>query len=693
MLRQLSFNVTFVSTGKTMIGNHDFQKGLSAITGPNESGKSMRLEMIRFALWGTKALRSTGASYKNLSVELVFDVSGKTYSILRTKSNAHLFSVSEEAKTPIAIGTSPVNAEVERIFGYNMTVFDTANACLQGEVEALSKMTDAERKRMVDKVIGLDVIDDLIKQLTGEMSGARMVVDNFERNYHADIPEPEMPENYMVSDEVKTFEESTFQLVMDKNRVESKILALNCDYPGEKPEITVTLDLQDLYQKKAEYDLLVKQKESAEKSLFECQEVYRPDNMGDLDADMLGLYLDAQGPEIFNTRVEYEKRLETLRVNLPATSEYDIDQFINLERNLMPTYQKIKEMESHKATCPNCTHEFAILGSSIALMRATLPNNMEALIDAFYASPYSVLKLPKLIADKQNWTVFNMFMEQPEPPRLDGEYHGPRSEVQRKLDQYEAWLHATSAKGDLVKEITQLELQLEAFETDYEKKISTRKSEEDALRVYETNAANYKKFQDYLDETKDWLKNLQGCEEMLRAYRTQHAESVTFEKAVEDWKKKLQDNMLLGVQLEGAKARLTELTSVRKALQDLKPRVKLFLVPSLNRVASNLLSQMTNGQRNLINVNEEFEITVDNQSIDELSGSGKAVANLAIRIGLGTVLTNRVFSVLLADEVDAAMDESRAANTAECLKNLTQTFTQIILVSHQKPEADHQIEL
>ena len=130
-----------------------------------------------------------------------------------------------------------------------------------------------------------------------------------------------------------------------------------------------------------------------------------------------------------------------------------------------------------------------------------------------------------------------------------------------------------------------------------------------------------------------------------------------------------------------------------KALRKLRLRVKEYLVPSLSRVASKLLASMTGGKRVDIDIDEEFNILVDGQSLNTLSGSGKAAANLAIRIGLGQVLTNKVFSVFMADEIDASMDEDRAGFTAECLRSLTQHIGQIVQVSHKHVDADTYIEL
>ena len=66
---------------------------------------------------------------------------------------------------------------------------------------------------------------------------------------------------------------------------------------------------------------------------------------------------------------------------------------------------------------------------------------------------------------------------------------------------------------------------------------------------------------------------------------------------------------------------------------------------------------------------------------------------LSIRLALGQVLTNRVFSVFIADEVDASMDDERAEYTAECLRRLTDLISQVILITHKHPEADQMLEL
>lgn len=121
----------------------------------------------------------------------------------------------------------------------------------------------------------------------------------------------------------------------------------------------------------------------------------------------------------------------------------------------------------------------------------------------------------------------------------------------------------------------------------------------------------------------------------------------------------------------------------------LRGLVKQHLIPSLNRVASHLITGMTGGERQSIVIDEDFDVTVDGQPVDTLSGSGKAVANLALRLGLGQVLTNKVFSIFIGDEIDASLDQDRSENCATTLRAVKDRLSQVILISHKSMPADY----
>ncbi|TGR74333.1 hypothetical protein EN836_33355, partial [Mesorhizobium sp. M1C.F.Ca.ET.193.01.1.1] len=122
MLNRLTYSVTFPSTGKSLSGDFSFQEGFGAITGPNEAGKSVILEMIRYCLFGTRALRGKSDDYKNLKADLTFTAKGETYLVKRTITTARIF----RDETEIANGQKGVNTKVAEILGFGLDVFDTA---------------------------------------------------------------------------------------------------------------------------------------------------------------------------------------------------------------------------------------------------------------------------------------------------------------------------------------------------------------------------------------------------------------------------------------------------------------------------------------------------------------------------------------------------------------------------------------
>jgi len=220
-----------------------------------------------------------------------------------------------------------------------------------------------------------------------------------------------------------------------------------------------------------------------------------------------------------------------------------------------------------------------------------------------------------------------------------------------------------------------------------------RRSYEAALAQYEADLKAWKAYNKGLKKKEARFRELEGVPEKVGHLRQQLRDAQHFETLMSQYRQALEHyeaNLKTHAEI---KAEADSYFAAREAIRKLKVQVKSLLLPSLNRVASALLSQMTGGERWQVVVDDDFNIEIDGQPINTLSGSGKAVANLAIRIALGQILTNRVFSVFIADEVDAAMDSERAANTAQALRRLTDTVNQVVLVTHKSPETDHLIEL
>ena len=122
MFHSLKYSVTFPTTGRTLTNDLEFSEGFAAISGPNESGKSMILEMLRFLLFGTQALRGEAADYKTLKAEGEVTIRSERYRIVRTMKKADLW----RGDMQIATSVSVVNDKIGRLLGFGRSVFDVA---------------------------------------------------------------------------------------------------------------------------------------------------------------------------------------------------------------------------------------------------------------------------------------------------------------------------------------------------------------------------------------------------------------------------------------------------------------------------------------------------------------------------------------------------------------------------------------
>jgi exonuclease SbcC len=567
----------------------EFHKGLTGITGQNESGKSLIVEMVRYALFGTAALRGAATDYKDLHVELDFEVKGQSYSVIRKKGKADLVG--------IATGTKPVNEAIQNLLGYDLLVFDVANACNQGQVEALSNMRPGERKAMVDKTIGLDVLDRVIEFCGVEANVKRKEAAAFERAIF-EPQAPVRPENYRPTSEI---EKELTKATEDLRLYQQAQGALA--HAPQKPERPKSCPVKDklpvLHQKQKDREYIEQQIEVAKGQLRSLRLPYLSEaEINKLEADW------------------HDYTLWTDKHNLLALGENE---------------------------CPECGHCWPYEAERLKLYE-------------------DVVEVPKPAIDKR------VMAEQ----------------------------HALLQNVDLNKEVTERIEALTASLEDHPSQleaISLRRRYETDLANYEVALDSWKQFNAHIEERQQTVARLEGISDRVADLTVEFRNADVYERDKARYDRELhayQQNKSAHQQmLEEAEAYAT----ARKNIQALKIQVKTHLLPSLNKVASLLLNQMTGGERSDVFIDENFDIQIDGQGILTLSGSGKAVANLAIRIALGQILTNRVFSVFLADEVDAAMDDERAVYTADALRRLTDNVGQVVLVTHKSPTTDYMIEL
>ncbi len=694
MLSYLKYKIEFLKpVPKTLTGEHTFTTGLTGIVGPNGKGKSLNLEMIQYGFHGTEALRGKMDGYGKIEVNLIFELKGRMFAVTRTKSNATLtetFMVDGVPKlSALASGTKPVNAKIEELFGYSSDVFRVANVCNQGKIEELGEMKPTQRKQLIDETVGLNVLDDLNSFIDDERKRLNTGIKAIESILVAPVA-PVAPEKILKSVSVKELLDHTRGLQSQRNIIAAAAAAVLIE--PEKHELEADNDkLEDYASSLQRKTDLMTQHSTLATQLLKIPN--RPEKLvTELEPDdsKLEEYQDTLNKaRALETELKVNERgLEKYKWTEPVMSCDEIEAYT--DRNTLVDRWEQKQALINKRVphdCPKCNHHWDDEDPRITTEYADVPEEMPKR-DYTYGE---LIKAENELKAKEAATPIMLHIEElkkqieelkPEvahaniqrilPTRelfqkseMERSYQKQRDEIKTwQLELNEEFTKLGEGQGERIKaiqnarqKVSKYEIQMEA----YKQQLAYKTAQQEELG----------EFSETLDADIQFLDKAYA--EALN-YETNLA---SFIKAKEAYDKALASLQLL-------KEELTDWENGRQAIVDLRAKVKGYLLPSLNSVASTLLNQMTGGEMKWIVMNDQGELSVDGQAIETLSGAGKAVANLALRIGLGQVLTNRVFSALFLDEIDAACDEDRAKYIAGCLMNLTKTIKQIIQVSHKQ---------
>lgn len=679
MLKRLKYSVTFVSTGRTLAADLDLTKGFTAITGPNESGKSMIFEMARYLLFGTDALRGPADHYRSLKAEGVFVIRGQEIEIVRTVRTA---SVKRNGEV-IATGTKAANMKLVEELGFGLQVFDVACSINQGEVERLGEMRPAARKAMVDSVLGLGLLDNVARWAAEE---ARLLTGQAESLRGRLLPPgaaPVRPADYVPS---TSLVEQLTQLRAESDELAhlNGFLSVERSKPS-KPETTVDLPAENLVAL-AERRAGLREQVAA----LEAQIKALP-----VKATFTAELLD-QVQTCWDAHHRYEEAQAWLRNN-PRPQAVSFTQLSVFEDdyraldNIAERARLTEQIEALKAKgskfCPHCGGDIPLEQDAIERL-VERHDALEVPHDGFIPQVPPISRSGISVERERLRTYDAAKAAQYEAvPAM-----GAPELRERDIPRYRQEIEQAAQREALATQLSGLRTQFDAM-PDFERMLVERRAYEAALESWRAEQQAYNAWlseratkqarQAALRGAPDRLAEVQSLYETCRAYE---AEAARHSEQTEAYVREM-------AVIEEIEAKAAEHRKVREVMNTLRGLIKQHVLPSLNKVASHLLRQMTGGQRGLIFIDDEFNVMVDRQELETLSGSGKAIANLAIRIALGQVLTNRVISILLADEIDASMDAFRAEKTSNVLRILEENISQVLLVSHKPVEATHHVRL
>ncbi len=151
-----------------------FPDGLSGICGPNGVGKSKLIEAIGYALYGAASpvlpkgdkvtdlpSRACPVGQAAARVELLLEVRGQRYEIIRSRREVTIRL--QGAAELLATGAKAVTAKVIELLHLSPAAYYGTFVAQQKEVAGLQTLSPDERKRLVNRLIGIEQVEHALK--------------------------------------------------------------------------------------------------------------------------------------------------------------------------------------------------------------------------------------------------------------------------------------------------------------------------------------------------------------------------------------------------------------------------------------------------------------------------------------------------------------------------------------------------
>jgi DNA repair protein SbcC/Rad50 len=635
MIKTLTYSVTFPTNGVTLSGELVFQPGLTAITGDNGAGKSFgSIEMVRYMLFGKRALRGPASDYKTLTAKAEVVIAGLDYVIERTPKGESLKDASGDV---LAVGTDAVNIRLGKLLGMSLEVFDVVCAAVQKESDRLSKLQPAARKRLIDETVGLTSNESAEKDCKTEATGLLREAEALEKNLVVPT-DPVVPDAYRPSDVIGQ-ELADLTKLRDQRRDLHRIL----DQVGPEPVAPTEAEadikaLEDHESARREVAAQVASAEQQLKALPEASYSEAELNAAELDR-IYREALAARGPE-------------------PAYTVHEIAAW----EAFYVREEVAKQLGEVEVECPSCTMAF----KPGHTMQVAMPNS------SLIPSP---TELRQARSAQEKWAV-------PLPTQGGGDLELSAEDIRKgraaleRAEERKALLATTwlTIPEDCSAELRTAMLVRASWE-------AYRKAK-DAWTLKNIEATRAETALALLPEVEESsLTKLNNDFVTARIYETQLE---NFMKASETYRVGLE-------QIEDRRRRAEDFKLGAKKLAQTRQKFKNHLAPTLSTIASSLIDEMTGGALSSVIVDGDMNITVNGQDIGTLSGAGSTAANLALRLALGQVLVRGTLPIFLADEPDSDMRAERAAFTMECLANLKGKLQQVLVITHKSVEFTDQV--
>ena len=675
-----------------------FTNGLNTIKGANEAGKSTRLEAVAYALFGSRALRSTlddavtyGKAPNSMRVALTLTHEGRNYTFTRSKAGAEVI---EDGKVYVT-GQTECSNFAAKILGADVSVANKLMFANQGNLRGSLEAGPKATAELIEDLADFELFTRIIEAAQDKlMMGSPAVLEstlvNAQANLDAFATPAMVPESEIrlkiktLDDEIAKVEGTLPGLKADSDTLTDAWLKLKATHEAGVAVQTRLLEMAASIEKlKGRHNEAVKASEQPvdldrlavlERQRAEVDEeaqrriAYQAflklpiaDHIWEGDGDSLdkaGSQLREEVKRITAQIADADKRAAVLESTLVTSSAcgfcgQDVSQFPGVAEANTKIKGEIETLGSLKVALAS---ERKSKEAELKVVEDIVRLNNETLKAVGPLSKY-------LTADHS--TVPPMFSWAGAVPCDNGvNVKGIEGEIETLKYQIVARDKAMILASVLSDELSQHQGKLDALK---------------AQPLHVLSDDEYLAEQSKADRASSQYYSAQGQVNTLKLERDDQAEDLTAQ--LERQAMALQQHATLVDTVAKAKANLAELhfnNALIKKIRAARPLIGDKLWSMVLASVSTMFTAMR-GERSIVSKDKDG-FKVNGQDVVTLSGSTLDILGLAIRLSLvRTFLPTCGFLVL--DEPFAGADAGRTSLSLGFLKSCG--FNQILLVTHE----------
>ena len=669
--------LTLVNFRKFKNSTIEFPDGVTGVVGLNGAGKSSIFEAIAWVLYGSVAARTAADQIKRRGtkssdpcrVELDFIFEDDNYRIIRemTGKNLTVTATATINGKIAATGGETVSKYIQKKLGMDFKSFYTSIFAKQKELNALSSMNASERRPLILRMLGIDSLDDVIKEINSDKKNKDIVIKKLEYDL---VDENGKNKIDIFKDDIKKFEKVKLENEKVLNKSKEKIITF------EKELITIEKKYKD---SKKEYEKIKEHSEKLveKKSLFEQKKKLK-EEINDLGDKII---------ERTKTIEQHSKKIKGFE-NLDKDVK-EIENRINKLNNEIEKF--VKKIEQKKTICERIIEDISEISFKKKNIEKMGPDAKCPTCD-------------RILGDQHNCLLKNFNDEKTKKEKeIEQFLKDIKKDEQEKekisREQQAIFKKRNYLQGQL-REKERIDATIRLINSEIKREKNEIENREQQLKKIGTIVFNEKEFEKIKNEVDVFYKKCQSALDVLNNKKD------GFNSLKLEFEKKEGENRLVLSEIKNLNEKIRELEKFKKQINEEKKSVhylgmiseimsnfRTFLIsrirPTLSSYSSDFFERLTDGKYHEIELDEDYDLMIyDNgelYNIERFSGGEEDLANLCIRLAISEVITERaggVFNFIILDEIFGSQDNIRRQNIMKALNGLGGKFRQIFLITH-----------